>query len=97
MRIHNQGMTTTATTKATILLGNAHSRGERIDAEYRRPGLYGIGGPGRDGIIVIATAIDRGVSARVDVRADGSFKVYPLGVKASEVREHRAYWEEILA
>jgi len=50
---------TTAETNATILLGNAHSRGERIDADYRQPGLY------------------------------------PVGVKACEVREHRAYWEAL--
>lgn len=86
----------------TTLLGNAHSRGEIVeDLEVNRGGLYGVGGPGWNGLTAIVVHKVRNVSARLDIFPDGSWKVYPYkngdrSVLQTEAAQHRAFWKSIL-
>lgn len=83
---------------STLLITRAVERGEFVTvSEARRPGLYGIGGPGPGGQILIVEHAARNLTARIDVSADGSFKVYPIAARQGDADEQYGFWVEILA
>jgi hypothetical protein len=94
-------MKSTKNTKAletlTILVGNAHSRGEflKIESCAGGPFLYGIGR--KPALIAAGRHEERGFEFSIRVYPEGDFTVHPMNVKLKEAREIEGLMAEILA
>ena len=63
--------------------------------QFRKPGLYGIGGPGLGGRIAVVRHENR--LARLDMFVDGQIAIHPMEVSSKEFASNRSFWQSLLS